>query len=91
MANLLRNAGYNGNLRLFIAPNSIKVLSKRSTKSLSSINDDQYYRLKPNNLEQSSARSKQRSAPRLNSEQNNFNNYSSEPTEPLPRKKKILI
>lgn len=87
VANLLRNAAHNGVLHLFIAPNSIKVLSKRSAKSLSSINDDRYYRLKPTDLEQlstsSSSKNKNRSISRLNGEQNN---YSSEPTEPLPRK-----
>jgi len=89
VANLLRNAAHNGVLRLFIAPNSIKVLSKRSAKSLSSINDDRYYRLKLKDLEQSSTSSssnKYRSIPRLNGEQNNSNNQLSEPTEPLPRR-----
>jgi len=71
VANLIRNAAHTGTLRLFIAPNSVKVLSKRSAKSLSSINDDRYYR----------------TTPRLNDEED----YSSEPTEPFPRKKKILL
>lgn len=86
VANLIRAAALNGALRLLIAPSDVKVLSKRSAKSLSSINDDRSYRTKSNDYESTTTMSRYRSQPRLNDDQNN--DYFSEPTEPLPRKKK---
>lgn len=102
MTNLIRNAIHHGTLRLFIAPNNVKILSKRSAKSLSSLNDDHYYRdstfrSKYNDQKRLST-GRHGSIPRLYDEQNNRDqlyainnsmNYSSEPTEPLPRKKRF--
>jgi hypothetical protein len=93
VARLIRNAAHNGRLRLFIAPNSVKVLSKRSGKSLSTINDDRFYqdsasRSRHYDSEKSSIASRNRSVQRHYFEQNN--RYSSEPTEPLPRKKNFI-
>ncbi len=98
MAKLIRNGALNGQLRLLIAPSSVKVLSRRSAKSLTALNDENYYRTptkrssKYNDQDPSSSVStgRNRSIPRSYGEKNNRDRSSIqpfEPLEPLPRKK----
>ncbi len=104
MAILIRNAAHDGQLRLLIVPSSIKILSKRSAKSLTALNDPDYYRtstLRSKYDDQdplsSVSTGKYRSIPRFHSEHNYrdrssiLNNYLSEPSEPLPRKKNFIL
>ncbi len=98
MASLIRTAAMNGTLLLFIAPNGVKVLSKRSARSLSRSNDRSYQdiaaRLRYSDDEQPSSTRINRSVPRIHAQQNNRDrspdNYLSEPSEPLPRNTQFL-
>jgi hypothetical protein len=76
---LIRNAAQQGILCLLIAPDSIKPLTKRAAKSLLTLNDYQ---------DESPIYA---TTDRINRHQsftvNDFTASSSEPSEPLPRKK----
>ena len=80
---MLINAAYTGNVRLLVAPSNVKVLNKRSGKSLQNLNDEHLYGNFP--IQSSS----QLNNNGINGDRSNMpddiNSFSLEPTDPLPR------
>lgn len=93
---LIRTATRNGILRLFVSPHDIKVLSQRSSKSMTSLNDSRHYNgSAQSRYQDGSLSSRDRSIPRHYSSQTNRSRpnlsnvpyaYSSEPSAPLARR-----
>ncbi|UJR31719.1 hypothetical protein I4U23_019199 [Adineta vaga] len=81
---LLITAAYTGNVRLLVAPSNVKILTKRSGKSLQNLNDEHLY----GNLPTQS--SSQLNNNGINGDRSNMpddiNSFSLEPTDPLPRR-----
>ena len=101
VALLIRNAANNGKLRVLIAPSGVKVLSRRSARSLTALNDTNYsrnstIRSKYDDQYSSSSVDRYRSSSSRRPDERNYqhrsttnrnsNQHLSEPSEPLPRR-----
>ena len=105
MAALIRNGTYNNKLRVLIAPSDVKVLSRRSARSLTALNDTNYsrnssVRSKYDEPYTSSSVDRHRSNSHRHDERDyrrrlslttSSNRHRAEPSEPLPRKRKLHL